>query len=174
MKTFAAALLALTAYGSQTEASAQLTTGATAEIEAAVESLGYGGLGYGNGLLTDSPYSGLSLSASDLYDSYSSDYSLSDYYSSDYSDHDYGYGYRRRYGRRIRYFRYRPRYSAGRYLYGRRYASPLGVYRGAYANLPYRSYGYGYRGLHGGYRSGLGLGLRRGLGRGLGYGAGLW
>ena len=157
MKTFAAALLALTAYGSQTQASSQVTSGATAEIEAAVESLGYGGLGYGNGLYTDSPYSGLSLSASDLYDSYSSDYSLSDYYSSDYSDHDYGYGYRRRFGGRHRYFRYQPRYYGNRYLYGRRYASRLGVYSGAYRSYGYRSYGYGYAGLG---RRGLGRGLR--------------
>ena len=99
-----------------------------------------------------------SKSLSDLYDSYSSDYSNSDYYSSDYSDHDHGYGYRRRYGNRVRYMRYRPRYNSGRYLYGRRYASKVGIYKPAYKSLGYRSYGYGYRGNHGGYRAARGYG----------------
>ena len=153
MKTFCAALLAVTAYGSQVEASTQVATGASAEIAAAVESVGYGlGRSY-NAYTSYSSYS---------YDSYSSDYSLSDYFSSDYSSHDYGYGYRRRYGNRLRYFRYRPAYYGNRYYYGRRYASRLGVYRGAYASYGYRSYGYGYRGFHGGYRRGYGYG-RRGL-----------
>jgi len=139
MKTFAAALLCISAYGSQIEASTQLQTGATTEVATAVESqpLSYDyDISYG--------YSS--------YDSYSSNYSNSDYFSTDYSDHDYGYGYRRRYGGRVRYFRYRPRYYNNKYYYGRRYASRLGVYHGAYRSYGYRSYGYGYNGLHGGYR----------------------
>ena len=164
MKSFAAALLALSAYGSQIEATTQVTTGATAEIEAAVESHGYGlGLGYGG------YSSSLDLSLSDLYDSYSSDYSHSDYFSSDYSDHDYGFGYRRRFGRRLRFFRYRPRYYGSRYLYGRRYASRAGLYNAPYSGYGYRSYGFGYRGLHGGYRRSLGGYGGYGLGR-----RGLW
>ena len=143
MKTFAAALLFVSVYGTKTQASTEIQTGATAEVAAAVESFGYKNSGIGHG------YSHSSYSS---YDSYSSDYSNSDYYSSDYSSHDYGYGYRRRYGGRVRYFRYRPRYHGNQYYYGRRYASRLGVYHGAYANYGYRSYGYGYNGHHGGYR----------------------
>ena len=155
MKTFACALLCMSAYGSTIEASTQVTTGATAEIEAAVESLGHGlGLGLGGLRLggCGARYGGYWSSCS-----YSSDYSASDYFSSDYSDHDYGYGYRRRFGGRHRYFRYQPRYYGNRYLYGRRYASRLGVYSGAYRSYGYRSYGYGYAGLG---RRGLGRGLR--------------
>ena len=142
MKTFASALLFVSVYGSKTQASTEIQTGATAEVAAAVESFGYANSGIGHGY----GYSSYS------YDSYSSDYSHSDYYSSDYSDHDYGYGYRKRYGGRNRYFRYRPRYHGNQYYYGRRYASRLGVYSGVYAGYGYRSYGYGYNGLQGGYR----------------------
>merc|ERR1711981_376118 len=164
MKTFAAALLALSAYGSQIEATTAVATGATAEIESNILSYGHGlnrhhnRHGYGH-YTSSSHYSSSDSVSVDIsvdidisYDSYSSDYSHSDYYSSDYSSHDHGYGYRRRYGHRVRYFRYRPRYQNNHYYYGRRYASRLGVYQGAYASYGYRSYGYGYRGLHGGYR----------------------
>ena len=78
MKTFAAALLLISAYGAQTEATTQVSTGATAEIEAAVESHGhgyglYGGLRhYGHGL-------------GHYGSSYSDSYSASDFFSSDYS-----------------------------------------------------------------------------------------
>merc|ERR1712032_529543 len=150
MKTFAAALMCMTVYGTQVEASTELTTGATAEIAAAVESNGYGKIGYGD--YSNSYSFSQSYSYSVSYDSYSSDYSHSDYHSSDYSDHDYGFGYRRRYGNRIRYFRYQPRYYSNHYYYGRRYASRLGAYNGVYRSYGYRSYGYGYRGNHGGYR----------------------
>ena len=54
MKSFAAALLALTAYGSQTEASTQITTGATAEIESIALGLNRGP-GYGYDLSTAEP-----------------------------------------------------------------------------------------------------------------------
>ena len=145
MKTFACALLALTAYGSQIEATTQVATGATAEIEAAVESLGYGGLALGGCGLK---YGGYWSSCS-----YSSDYSNSDYYTSDYSSEDYGYGYRRRLGGIRRYFRYQPRYYNNRYWYGRRYASRAGIYNGVYRSYGVRSYGYGYQGLRAGLRS---------------------
>ena len=141
MKTFAAALLLISAYGAQTEATAQVATGATAEIEAAVQSHGYnlyGGLrhfGHGYGHYGSS---------------YSDSYSASDFFTSDYSAHDYGFGYRRRHGV-YRHFRYAPRYHAGRYYYGRRYASRAGIYHGVYRSYGYRSYGYGYRGTLNGY-----------------------
>ena len=171
MKTFAAALLCISAYGATTETTSQVATGATAEIQSAVASVGYGLGGIGlkrRGLvcLSSDCYSSssdsvdvsidISIDNSYSYDSYSSNYSLSDYFSSDYSDHDYGYGYRRRYGNRVRYFRYRPHYYNNHYYYGRRYASRLGVYHGVYASYGYRSYGYGYRGHHGGYRRSYG------------------
>ena len=141
MKSFCAALLCVSAYGSQVEATTQITTGASAEIEAAVQSIGYGAgysrLGAYRGIITSD---------------YSLSYSDSDYYSSDYSLSDYGYGYRR-YGGIRRYFRYAPRYYNNKYYYGRRYASPLGAYSGVYRSYGYRSYGYGYRGLRNGLRS---------------------
>ena len=76
--------------------------------------------------------------------SYSSS-SYSSYSSDDYSSSDYGYGYKTYHGRN-RYYRYRPRYSTGRYYYGKRYASHTGHYRGAYRTLGYRSYNKCYGG----------------------------
>merc|ERR1712037_566424 len=58
--------------------------------------------------------------------SYTSHSSDSSYSSDDYSSSDYGYGYRAYHGRN-RYYRYRPRYSSGRYYYGSRYANRRGV-----------------------------------------------
>merc|ERR1711934_1211732 len=81
------------------------------------------------------PHSYSSHSSSD-YTSYSSD---------DYSSSDYGYGYRS-YGGRHRHYRYRPRYSSGRYYYGKRYASHGGHYKGSYRTLGYRSYNACYGG----------------------------
>ena len=138
MKSFCAALLCMTAYATQVEATTQLTTGATAEVEAAVQSIGGLGLGYGRRV---GVYRGYATS------DYSDSYSNSDYFSSDYSLSDYGYGYRRIGGIR-RYMRYAPRYYNNRYYYGRRYASRLGAYTGIYRSYGYRSYGYGYRGLY--------------------------
>ena len=129
MKTFASALLFVSVYGSKTQASTEIQTGATAEIAAAVESFGYANSGIGHGY----GYSSYS------YDSYSSDYSHSDYFSSDYSDHDYGYGYRS-HGGASKYYRYRTRYNAGKYLYGSRYASSYGSYYAGYRSYPVRSY----------------------------------
>merc|ERR1739842_118766 len=70
--------------------------------------------------------------------SYSSHSSSDDssYYTSDYSSSGYGY---RSYSGRHRYYRYKPRYSSGRYYYGRNYASYSGHYRGSYRSLGYRS-----------------------------------
>merc|ERR1711934_729936 len=127
MKTFAAALLCISAYGSQIEATTQVTTGATAEIESIIggynsyNNLGYGKQSYG--------YRGVYIGGHIGSSSYSDSYSASDYFDSDYSSSDYGYGYRR-YSGRVRYFRYRPRYYSNRYYYGRRYASRQGVYAG--------------------------------------------
>merc|ERR1712013_704479 len=145
MKTFAAALLCISAYGSQIEASTQVTTGATAEIESVIG--GYSSsLAYGNAYSQSYGIRGVYTGGHIYSDSYTSDYSLSDY-----SDSDYGYGYRR-YAGRVRYFRYRPRYYSNRYYYGRRYASRLGVYNGQYRSYGYRSYGYGYQGRYNGLR----------------------
>ena len=81
-------------------------------------------------------------------DSYDSSSDSSDYFSSDFSSSDYGYGYRRLRSGRSKYYRYRPRYNAGRYYYGRNYASARGSYYAGYRSYPYRSYrtvGAGYK-----------------------------
>ena len=160
MKTFAAALLALTTYGSQIEASAELTTGATAEIESVL--LGGHGLGHGLGRGLHGYGHGLGHYGTD---SYSDSYSHSDFFTSDYSSHDYGFGYRRHHGA-YRHFRYAPRYHHGRYYYGRRYASNAGIYHGVYRSYGHRSYGYGFRGNLAGYGRRYGghyYGTHRGL-----------
>merc|ERR1712032_1604604 len=134
MKTFAAALLALTAYGSQIEASAEVATGATAEIESVIG--GYGA-SYGSSLgcgLGNCGYRGIYIGGH-----------------LDTSSYTYGYGYRR-YSGRVRYMRYRPRYYGQRFYYGRRYASRQGIYNGVYRSYGYRSYGYGYQGRYNGLR----------------------
>ena len=127
MKSFCAALLCVTAYGTQLEATTQLTTGASAEVEAAVQSVGY------KSIKALPVYKGYATS------DYSDSYSNSDYFSSDYSLSDHGYGYRHMNGAN-RYMRYQPKYNQGRYYYGNRYASNNGMYKGAYRSYGTRSY----------------------------------
>ena len=71
-----------------------------------------------------------------------SDYSSSDmssYDSLDYSSSDYGLGYRSIQGAK-KHYRYTPKYSSGRYMYGSRYASNSGIWKAPYRALPSRSY----------------------------------
>merc|ERR1712037_875547 len=143
MKFAAALFLVAGAYASQTQATA--TTLATAEVEAAIQSVPSA---YSAGkVIRSTVISVTSLSSSDY---------TSDYFTSDYSDNDHGYGYRyRRTIRARKYYRYRPRFYSNRYYYGRRYATARGTYYGGYRNYGYRSYGYGrtygYRTRVGGY-----------------------
>merc|ERR1712032_1750020 len=141
MKFAAALFLVAGAYASQTQATA--TTLATAEVEAAIQSVPSA---YSAGkVIRSTVISVTSLSSSDYTDSSSYGYpSDSSDSTSDYSDNDHGYGYRyRRTIRTRKYYRYRPRFYSNRYYYGRRYATARGTYYGGYRNYGYRSYGYG-------------------------------
>ena len=136
MKFAAALLFASQVFGAEVAVESQIeaTTGATAEIESALE---WGKRSYGLGLRSGLSHGYLNAG---LYGHYGA--SSSDYYTSDYSLSDHGYGYRL-IGQRSLYYRYRPRYASNRYYYGRRFASRLGSYYSAYRPLGYRSYGAG-------------------------------
>ena len=136
--------------------SAALLAVATTAAEVEAESIGYGAsyggysnYGYGAARVVRSAVISTPSYATYSYnthyngcghhtDSYTD--SCSDSYSShDFSSSDYGYGYKTYHGR-SRYYRYRPRYSAGRYYYGSRYASSRGSYYSGYRSYPVKSY----------------------------------
>ena len=106
MKSFAAALLAITTYGSRIEATSAIQTAATAEIEQIA----------------------LGIDENPNFKHHDSDSTCSDLdcFSSDYSEDDLGFAYRRRDGRRLRYFRARPRFYNVEQLLGRSLASETG------------------------------------------------